>query len=361
MSALAVALVGEGDRVKLLFTSRPPNPFEVKWLADRDISWRYWGDGRPTTVRHAAVLRETLRTWKPDAVMFEFGAVSLGLSCSWAYRVPVRIARYLTAMEAMRYDGQRIVRSLILRRRLVYRCATHIAVNARPLQDEVTSIYRVPAARVLLQLQGVHRPSEPLLPLTGRSRDVVCVGRLARTKGQHVLIEALGRLRRRGVDVRVHFVGDGDQQWLCDHAAEHGVADLCVFHGAKSREEVYSFLLHHAIAIQPSLSDALPQSSQEAVVCGAVLVASRVGGLPDIVTEGESGVLVPSGDADALADALHRLARDNRWLAHLSRGAARASVRVAMDRRAPLEAARLHRLVSAGRLAADPRDRDIPE
>lgn len=361
VAAVAAALVEQGDAVRLLFTGRVPNAFEIPWLEEHKLSWTYWGDARPTTVRHARVLDEALRSWHPDAVMFEFGAVSLGLTCSWARGIPVRMARYLTAMQAMHHDSQHVSRAKIWRRRLVYRCATHVAVNARSLVDEVTRVYRVPVERVLLQLQGVHRPPDPPLPFGQRSRELVCVGRLAPTKGQHVLIEALGRLRRRGLDIRTHFIGDGDGASLRKQATLQGVADLCMFHGAKSRAEVYAYLCRHAIAVQPSLSDALPQSAQEAVVCGAVLVASKVGGIPDIVRDGESGVLVPPGQAGALADALDELLRNRARLEMLSAGAIRASDRVAMERRAPLEAARLRRLAMTGPASFARHDREIPE
>jgi glycosyltransferase involved in cell wall biosynthesis len=153
------------------------------------------------------------------------------------------------------------------------------------------------------------------VPFSGSPLEIVCVGRLNGWKGQPVLVRALAELRRRGRDARVSLVGDvfsGEdryRQHLESLAAELGVADAVTFTGF--RDDAEELLAAADVAVVPSLKpEPFGLVVVEAMAHGRPTIATDAGGPAEIVTDWVDGVLVPPGDAPALAAAVCRLADD---------------------------------------------------
>jgi glycosyltransferase involved in cell wall biosynthesis len=160
----------------------------------------------------------------------------------------------------------------------------------------------------------VARDTRP--PARGELR-IACVGTLHAVKGQAVLIDACARLRNRGVRFECHLIGDGpDREALEQQAERRGIADRIVFHGACERERVMELLGRMDVAAAPSVPtrdgrrEGIPVVLMEAAACGLPAVASRLSGIPELVHDEETGLLVEPGDVDGVAVALERLARD---------------------------------------------------
>lgn len=161
------------------------------------------------------------------------------------------------------------------------------------------------------------RPAERPVDLPNASLDIVCVGTLHGVKGQKHLIEACRELHAQGLNVVCHLVGDGpDATRLAAQAQRLGVSKSIRFHGACTRSEVIALLRDADIVATPSVPTAdgrregIPVAIMEAMACGVPVVASRLSGIPELVEHEQNGLLVPPGDASALADALARLAND---------------------------------------------------
>jgi len=136
----------------------------------------------------------------------------------------------------------------------------------------------------------------------------VCASRLEPEKGHAVLLEALTSLSRRGVEYVAALAGDGSlREPLTRRAANLGIESSVRFLGPAV--ELGALLRAADAVVIPSRSDDLPFSALEAMVRGRPVVASAVGGLPDLIQDGVSGLLVPPGEPHALADALERLAK----------------------------------------------------
>ena len=132
------------------------------------------------------------------------------------------------------------------------------------------------------------------LGLDPNRRRVLYVGNLLPVKGPTVLARAAGQLP----DIEVIYVGGGPEKIS---------AGRCV--GARPHEEIPSWMNAADVLCLPSLNEGLPNVALEAMACGLPVVASRVGGVPEIVHEGMNGFLVPPSDPPALAEALrHALA-----------------------------------------------------
>ncbi|HET9435570.1 MAG TPA: glycosyltransferase family 4 protein [Candidatus Limnocylindrales bacterium] len=154
-------------------------------------------------------------------------------------------------------------------------------------------------------------------PPPGGPLTIACVGTLHEVKGQTHLVEAAAELVRRGVDLRVRFVGDGpDRAELERLAAALGLGERVEFLGQRARAEVVALLGGADILVAPSVPTAqgkregLPVVLIEAMAAGVPVVASHLSGIPELVEDGVTGLTVTPGDSTALADAIGRLAAD---------------------------------------------------
>jgi glycosyltransferase involved in cell wall biosynthesis len=138
---------------------------------------------------------------------------------------------------------------------------------------------------------------------------IVFTGRLLRGKGVDVLIDAFSRLAPRWPKARLVVVGSGDGQSLSIEVEAHrAVAENPTLAGrvtfAGRVDNVEDYLRAADIFAFPSLFEAMPLSVIEAAACGLACVASRVGGIPEVLEDGSSGMLIPPGDTGALVAAL---------------------------------------------------------
>ena len=159
-------------------------------------------------------------------------------------------------------------------------------------------------------------PDPPAPPsCTGPIR-IGVLSRLIPLKRIDVVIEAQSKLARMGIDVETDICGEGpSEQLLRDLARELGVADKVRFLGWRS--DTKALLASWGVLVMPSMYEGFPIAALEAMAVGRAVVASCVGGLPELVEDGVSGILVPAGDTDALVRTIHALAADRSGLSRL--------------------------------------------
>ncbi len=137
---------------------------------------------------------------------------------------------------------------------------------------------------------------------------ILCVGRLSREKAQIDLVPGLHRLRQRrsGSAIRLILAGDGPERQRISRAAQAmGLGERVVFAGHVKDMSAY-YGAADVVAI-PSLTEGSPNVLLEAMAIGVPVVATAVGGIPEIATHGETALLVPPRDPDAMAAALDLL------------------------------------------------------
>jgi colanic acid/amylovoran biosynthesis glycosyltransferase len=167
---------------------------------------------------------------------------------------------------------------------------------------------------------------------------VLNISRLTPPKGNAVLLEAIAELRDRGVDAEAVIVGDGvRRQALERRARELNLADRVRFLGAVGQDRVLEELARTDVFCLPSFAEGVPVVLMEAMAMEIAVVATAVMGVPELVEDDTSGMLVPPGRADAVADALAALAADPERRAALGRaGRSKVLAEFDVDRSAQL-------------------------
>ncbi|MEZ5734617.1 MAG: glycosyltransferase [Novosphingobium sp.] len=140
---------------------------------------------------------------------------------------------------------------------------------------------------------------------------IVTVGRLSAEKGYPGLLEAFARLAGEGIDARLTIIGHGPlRQDLERHVSEHGLADRVRMLGMLPESETLAEISAADIFVLPSLMEGLPVVLMEAMALGKPVIAAWVAGIPELVAEGETGLLFRPGDWSHLADRMRLLMKD---------------------------------------------------
>ena len=153
---------------------------------------------------------------------------------------------------------------------------------------------------------------------SGVSRVVLAAGRLSPEKGFDVLVEAAARVLAVDRSAGVVLFGDGDERAKLERrVAALGLGDR--FRMPGFTRELDRLLPWADVVVLPSFTEGLPNVALEAGAAGVPVVATAVGGTPEVVADGETGYLVPPGDAVALADHLSALLCDEPTRARMGR------------------------------------------
>ena len=337
-------LVRDGHRVTLCYASLAGGPPERMQGAPFDfVAFDY---NRVRTIPGLRAFVALLRARGVDALYLTDRPTA-----SWRYLV-YHLAGVHRILVHDRTSGERRSRSELFRwaKRLVHRIPfvtadCYLAVSEF-VHRRLLEVNGTPPQRTHRVYNGIDLARFPPIPdrdalrrllgLPKQTRVVFCSGRAQEYKGFQVLVEAAALLKTEGVEnvAYVHCGGGAYLDRLKELAAERGVADR--FHFLGERGDVPALLGGATLSVVPSLwAEAFGLTVVEAMAAGVALVASRTGGIPELVDDGDTGLLVPPGDARALADAVRRLL-DNRVLREemAARALARARRRFSLDRAA---------------------------
>jgi len=244
-----------------------------------------------------------------------FGAVNVMNIVGWLNRVPCRVNWYHTLSTQNEIDTTEAAwKNAILnwRKRAVYRLATTVMANSEETRQDAINAFRIKRTKTHVFFYSLP-DSANSLPDAIRSDNyfIICPGRLDRSKGQDVVIKSLAYLKSAGIKPQVRFVGAGRQLSMYQALAEEaGVKGQCVFVGSVPHEEMFREMAAAAFTIVPSRSEAFGLVNVESMSVGTPVIASAVGGIPEIIRDGVDGYLVPPDDPEALAEKMKLLLSD---------------------------------------------------
>jgi glycosyltransferase involved in cell wall biosynthesis len=253
-----------------------------------------------------------VRRLRPDVLHANLPATftcQYGILAGLLARVPVVV------VEASPIGGDsRLQRRL--KRALSTRIAAHVAPGERSART-VEQVVGLPAGSVRTIYNGVTDTGPAPREHAGRGAVVGALGRLSREKGMDVLVRALALLP---VGTRAVVVGDGPERASLERlAAELGVTDRLELPGWE--DDARARLATFDVLALPSRFEAFPLAILEAMLAGVPVVATDVGSVVEAVADGETGLLVPPDDPEALAATLERLLADGELRARFGRSA----------------------------------------
>jgi glycosyltransferase involved in cell wall biosynthesis len=194
--------------------------------------------------------------------------------------------------------------------RRLWPLAHHILCNSQAIQRVLTDSCGVPSARLTTILNGVDTDyfQPPAAPSAGPSR-VLCVARLVPEKDHDTLLAAFHLTAQEHPEAELWLVGDGPRlPALRELAQRLSISDRVKF--IPPREDLRLLLHQASLLVLSSQTEALPNVVLEAMAAGLPVVATRVGGVPELVELNRTGWLVNPGDAPALAAALSQALAD---------------------------------------------------
>jgi D-inositol-3-phosphate glycosyltransferase len=214
--------------------------------------------------------------------------------------------------------------------------AARLIANTTTEASELESLYGAHAERIDVVAPGVdletfnpgsREDSRSLLQFPQRSFHVVFAGRIQKLKGPQVLVAAVRELveRRPDIPLTVSILGSRSGsdalklQPLIDDAGLHGIVRL---HPPVKAAQLAHWFRAADVVVMPSFSESFGLVALEAQACGTPVLAANVGGLPQAVSDGRTGLLVEGHSAGGWSAALERLFDDTAYRESLGRGAA---------------------------------------
>jgi glycosyltransferase involved in cell wall biosynthesis len=147
----------------------------------------------------------------------------------------------------------------------------------------------------------------------GPGKRVLFVGRLNLVKGVQYLLSAMKTVHQELPEAKLILVGDGEEREHLETLTDGlGIRECVEFAGRVPHEKVEDYMSQAEVFVLPSLSEGFPVTILEAMACGLPVVATRVGGVPDIIEDGTNGYLVDTMNQEQIAEALLKLLQDEK-------------------------------------------------
>ncbi|MBI3801344.1 MAG: glycosyltransferase family 4 protein [Deltaproteobacteria bacterium] len=241
------------------------------------------------------------RTFAPDLIHVN------NVDSSVLFHLDTRNAHPAPVVVTLHGDhGQFVKRETLLEKTLasatwVTGCSAWVVEYLRRLMPSATS-------RSSLIYNGLDAPSLPPTPLPLNPPRLLCLGRLSAEKRFDLAVGALPAIIKRVPQARLVIAVDGpEQRTLKEQAAQLGLTNAIDFLGWITPESVPPLINTATLVVVPSRREGFGLVALEAAHMARPIVATRVGGLPEVVVHGQTGLLVEQGNAKALADAVIRL------------------------------------------------------
>jgi len=305
---LALKLEENGYKVVSIIQGMP----DPQLVDEKDIF--YWPSKRPTRLSDAFFFINLVNRFKPSLLITQWAATNIMLIIGWIMRVPHRVVWYHTLSKQIEIDWKSSpnkLKYLRFRKSLVYRLATCIAFVSGYAQIDFNNIYFKPTNAIIFY-NGMKKESPSCNTQAENKLVICCVARLDHSKGQDILLQALKFVIEMGVEAKLLLVGSGPMQdQLVEICRNLGIDDNIGFEGSVSPSEVLEKLKSASLSILPSRMDNCPFAVVESINLGVPVIASNVGGIPEIIRDGIDGFLVPPENPVVLAEKIVLLLTDH--------------------------------------------------
>jgi glycosyltransferase involved in cell wall biosynthesis len=248
-----------------------------------------------------------IRTIKPDIVQVQY--IDMGIS-AWLIKKILRIPYVVWGRGS---DINQLNRFSRIKAKPILQNANAILALTENMRIKLkniynTEIYIVPNGIDLEEYKG----STTIPDRKTGTKNILFVGSLRPVKGVQYLINSMKKIHEELPDARLILVGDGEErEHLEALSIQLGLQKYVEFIGIVSHEKVKTFMQQADVFVLPSLSEGFPNVILEAMACGLPIIASHVGGIPDIITNDTNGYLVEVKDTNDMANKILLLLSDD--------------------------------------------------
>jgi colanic acid/amylovoran biosynthesis glycosyltransferase len=208
-------------------------------------------------------------------------------------------------------------------------CRSQVLRVAPELADSRLEVVRLGVDCTALQPtvpESTSNLSDDSLQTSARPLRLVCTGRMVSAKGHRILLEALARMVASGIELSCTLIGDGPERQSLEALCERlGIAARVHFLGAQAHHLTLAEVARADVFVLASFAEGLPVALMEAMALGVPCVSTTIAAIPELIQDGENGLLVPPANPIALQEALSRVANDQCLRSELGRKA-RATV-----------------------------------
>lgn len=256
-------------------------------------------------LRRAHEAARTARKFKPDIVHVHY-AGGFGI---WGLRTAIKPTIYSVWGSDLRDFSKFAFLRFLMRQMLNF--SAHVTAASQYLEQEIVKLVPDTRSKVSVIPFGVELPTE-IPPMPPRPPVRLCfIKAHSQVYGPDVLLRALAEVKQEIPDIQLSVAGKGDQtEQLQQLTQTLGLENNVRFTGFIDNQWIYHFLSEHHIMVMPSRHESFGVAALEASACGRPVIASNVGGIPEIVLNNLTGLVVPPDDVPALASAIIKLAGD---------------------------------------------------
>ena len=238
--------------------------------------------------------------WKPDIIhahVYSAGVPAIILGK--IYKIPVVITEHWSG-----FPRHVLGKLEILKARFAMNEANIILPVSNQLKDAIKSYHIKNKFKVIPNVVNTEIFYPPALRYKRKKKRILLVALLSPIKGVPYLLKALAQIKQKRQDFTLDIVGDGPNREEYEILTkELGLGEIVKFHGLKSKPEVAEYMRECDFFVLPSLWENLPCVLIESMASGLPIIASRVGGIPEILNK-ENGILVQSKDITGLYKAI---------------------------------------------------------
>ncbi|WP_309641419.1 glycosyltransferase family 4 protein [Flavobacterium sp.] len=267
-----------------------------------------WPSIRPIKVKDFIFFYKVCKKYKPDVTFSQYGSTNIVLLVSWLLKIPYRVNYWHTMFKAVEIDVQKSkIKTRInhfFKKNILKQFATHIFINSHENKAQLIHHYNIAPDKITvfhLLIQDSFK-NATINSFSERNQQISFVGRFDKSKGQESVIDQIPEIIATYPNLIFTFVGHGvEKNRLEQKCNDLNITSNVRFLGFKKTYEIYQIMALSLININASLEEAFGLVNVEALSCGTPIIAPEIGGIKEILRNGENGYFFdPSAKSDLL-------------------------------------------------------------
>ena len=278
---------------------------------------------KSTLSRYPRFYYRALRQMMPDAVLAQYGPTGVYVTAA-CRDLGIPFVVHFHGFDA---HANWVIEQFGNRYRKMFGLASAVVAVSQPMVQQLISL-GAPADKIKYIPYGTDCERFSLAQPDQSHPVFLAVGRFVDKKAPHLTLAAFRKLHKRHPECRLRMVGDGPLLSVCmDLAKMWKLEEAVTFLGSQPHDVVQKemskscFFVQHSVVARNGDSEGMPVAIIEAGACGLPVISTRHAGIPEVIVEGETGLLVDEGDADEMAENMISLASDPALAARLSAAA----------------------------------------